>query len=47
MFRLLKYLPVVIPVVTKYVKSPSGQRAIAKARKSFDARKGGTAKRAG
>jgi hypothetical protein len=42
MFRLLKFLPVIIPVVTKFVKSPQGQRAIAKARKSLDARKGGT-----
>jgi hypothetical protein len=32
MFRLLKYAPVVLPVIIKFVKSPQGQRAIASAR---------------
>jgi hypothetical protein len=32
MFRYLKYLPVVIPVVKKFLRSPQGQKALAKAR---------------
>jgi len=28
MFRLLKYAPIVIPVVMKFVRSPRGQRTI-------------------
>lgn len=38
MFRLLKYLPVIIPVVTKFVKSPQGKAAIAKARAKLQQR---------
>ena len=32
MFRLLKYLPVIIPVVSKFVKSPRGQRMLQSAK---------------
>jgi hypothetical protein len=32
MFRLLKYLPVIIPIVTKFAKDPRVKAAIAKAR---------------
>jgi len=32
MFRLLKYAPIVIPMVVKFVKSPRGQRTIASVR---------------
>ena len=32
MFRLLKYLPVIIPVVQKFLQSPQGKRAVAKAK---------------
>jgi len=38
MFRLLKYAPVIIPLVSKFVKSPRGQRMIAQAK----SRLGGT-----
>jgi len=32
MFRYLKYLPVIIPVVRKFLRSPQGQKALRKAR---------------
>ena len=32
MFRYLKYLPVVIPVVKKFLRSPQGQKALRKGR---------------
>ena len=32
MFRLLKYAPIVIPMVVKFAKSPRGQRTIASVR---------------
>jgi hypothetical protein len=32
MFRYIKYLPVIIPVVRKFLRSPQGQKALAKAR---------------
>jgi hypothetical protein len=44
MFRLLKYLPVIIPVVTKFVKSPAGQKAIATAKAQIAAKRGGPAR---
>ena len=31
MIRIFKYLPVIIPLVTKYVRSPQGKAAIQKA----------------
>ncbi|GAB2452759.1 hypothetical protein [Conyzicola lurida] len=40
MFRLLKYAPAAIALVSKFVKSPSGQRAIAKVRAQVAARRG-------
>lgn len=45
MFRLLKYLPVIIPVVSKFVKSPRGQRMIQDAKSRINRRGGGTASR--
>jgi hypothetical protein len=32
MFRFIKYLPVIIPVATKFLRSPQGKAALAKAR---------------
>ncbi|WP_411699113.1 hypothetical protein [Conyzicola sp.] len=43
MFRLLKYVPIVLPIVTKAVKSPQGQRALAKVKASIQAKRNGTA----
>jgi hypothetical protein len=31
-FRYIKYLPVIIPVVKKFLNSPQGKKALAKAR---------------
>lgn len=42
MFRLLKYAPLVIPVVSKFVKSPQGQRLIAKAKTRLSGSNGGS-----
>lgn len=41
MIRLLKFLPVLIPIASKLVKSPQGQRAIASLRARL-ARRGGS-----
>jgi hypothetical protein len=41
MFRLLKYAPVVIPLVMKFVRSPRGQRAINDVRTRVQNRKSG------
>ena len=41
MFRLLKYAPVVIPLVLKFVKSPRGQRAINDVRTRVQNRRSG------
>ena len=41
MFRLLKYLPVVIPIVSKFVKSPRGPRMIQEAKNRVNRRRGG------
>ena len=38
MFRLLKYLPIIIPVVSKFLKSPQGKAAVAKARTTLQQR---------
>jgi hypothetical protein len=46
MFRLLKYLPVIIPVVSKFVKSPRGQRMIQSAKSRIGRRGNGTASNA-
>jgi hypothetical protein len=43
MFRLLKYAPVIIPLVSKAVKSPQGQRALAKVKASIQAKRNGSA----
>jgi len=40
MFRLLKYLPVVIPIVSKFVKSPRGQRMVQSAKTRISNRTG-------
>jgi len=45
MFRLLKYLPVIIPIVSKFVKSPKGQRMIQDAKSRIGRRNGGTTSR--
>lgn len=34
MARLLKYIPVIVTVVTKYLRSPQGKAAIQKVRSS-------------
>ena len=41
MNRLLKLLPVLIPIATKFVKSPQGQRTIAKVKASIQAKRNG------
>jgi len=38
MFRVLKYLPVIIPVVSKFVKSPRGQRMVQSAKSRINRR---------
>ncbi|MET0990690.1 MAG: hypothetical protein ABWY54_08595 [Glaciihabitans sp.] len=38
MFRLLKYAPIVIPIVSKFVKSPRGQRMIQNAKSRISGR---------
>jgi hypothetical protein len=43
MFRLLKYAPIVIPMVMKFVKSPRGQRAINEVRTRVQGRGNGGA----
>ena len=45
MVRLLKYLPVVIPIVAKFVKSPRGQRMIQSAKSRVSNRNGGPTSR--
>ena len=45
MVRLLKYLPVVIPIVAKFVKSPRGQRMIQSAKSRVSNRSGGPTSR--
>jgi hypothetical protein len=45
MVRLLKYLPVVIPIVAKFVKSPRGQRMIQSAKSRVSNRSGGSTSR--
>jgi len=40
MFRLLKYAPIVIPVVMKFVRSPRGQRTINSVRTRVQGRGG-------
>jgi len=45
MVRLLKYLPVVIPIVAKFVKSPRGQRVIQSAKSRVSNRSGGPTSR--
>jgi hypothetical protein len=41
MFRLLKYAPVIIPIVSKFVKSPRGQRMIQSAKSRINNRSRG------
>jgi hypothetical protein len=38
MFRYVKYLPVIIPVVKKFLQSPQGKKALAKARTLIQSR---------
>ena len=38
MFRYFKYLPVIIPVVLKFLRSPQGKAALAKARSLLQSR---------
>ena len=45
MFRLLKYAPIVIPMVVKFVKSPRGQRMIQSAKSRVSNRSGGPTSR--
>jgi hypothetical protein len=40
MFRLLKYIPVVLPLISKFVKSPRGQKAIADVRARISRKNG-------
>ena len=41
MFRLVKYLPVIIPVVNKFLKSRQGKAALAKARTTLQQSRSG------
>jgi hypothetical protein len=41
MLRLLKFLPVLLPLVAKVVKSPQGQKVVADARRKIAAKRNG------
>ncbi|MBG6054078.1 hypothetical protein IWX81_000468 [Salinibacterium sp. CAN_S4] len=45
MLRLLRFLPVMLPIVAKAVKSPQGQKVIADARRRISAKRNGSTTR--
>ena len=42
MIRLLRFLPIVVPMVARFIKSPRGQRLVAGVRTKLGAKAAGT-----